>query len=169
MLPLPNKPAFNLADPAQYWINAAQTYNGLRGCGAGNALTIGAMANADMEAAMNPTAIGDKDTAFNLWQWHWEPRGVFILARTGVDVRSERSIKKICGALWFELNNVRAYATGFRSMKAANTAAMAARIFCTTIEGAGAADAADRRALDADFWVTWVSKFPQFIAAHPAQ
>ena len=51
MLPLPKKAAFNLADPAQYWINAAQVYNGLRGCGAGNALTVGAMANADMESS----------------------------------------------------------------------------------------------------------------------
>ena len=167
MIPPPAKPAFDPANPAPYWIAAAQIYNGLRGCSAPIPMTVGALANADMESAFKPGAVGDRDTAFNIWQWHWSPRGERILAGTGIDVRHEASIKKICSALWWELNNV--YPNQLVMLKAFKVSGMAARYFCTFIEGAGATDAASRREQDAEILDVWVAKNADFIAKHPAQ
>jgi hypothetical protein len=167
VIPPPPKPAFDAKNPAPYWIAAAQSYNALIGCGAPVPMTVGTMANLDMEAAFKTYLIGDHDTAFNMVQWHWSPRGERILARTGIDVRTERSIKRVVGALWWELNNV--YPKQLVMLKAFNLCRMAARYFCTQIEGAGAKDAADRREADAEILDVWVAENRDFIASHPAQ
>jgi hypothetical protein len=168
MLPLPGKPVFNPAAPAQYWINAAECFNALRALAAPVPMTIGVLANFDMEAAFKASAVGDKGTAFNFEQWHWAPRGENILTHTGIDVRTERSIAKIVFASWWELHNVRAYAPALAELLAATHCADAARTFCRYIEGAGAQDAADRRVLDAVLLSVWVDEHADFIASYPA-
>lgn len=168
MLPLPGKPPFNPDRPAPYWINAAQVYNGLYALSGHNPFAISGLANADMESSFEPYAVGDKGTAYNLWQHHWSPRGERILAATGIDVRTERSIKKVCGALWWELNNVKPYKTAFTLMLAAPTYEAACPLFTKLIEGAGAANAVERRVQDAQFWGVWIGKNAPFIARYPA-
>ena len=166
MLPLPEKPAFDAGNPAPYYVAAAQIYNALRGCGAENPLCIAALANADMESAFKPAAVGDSDQAFSLWQWHWLSRGSRILAATGIDVRHETSIRKIVAALWWELNNV--FPGALMQLRAAPSYEDAAAIFCKLIEGAGAPDASARRVLDAQFWGAFVATHADFLAEHPA-
>ena len=166
IVPPPPKPAFTTTSP--YWITAEQIYNALWALSGRNPFCIAALANADMESAFQAPAIGDEDTAFSFWQWHWAPRGQRILANTGIDVRAERSVKKICAALWWELNNVAPYRTALGLMLAAPTYEAATPIFCNLIEGAGATDAAARRVLDAQILGAWVEKNGIFIAQHPA-
>jgi hypothetical protein len=166
MLPLPPKPVFTPSAP--YYIAAAQLYNALRDLGAQNPLAIAAIVNGDMESAFHASANGDDRTAFNVWQHHWNPRGQRILDNTGIDLRTETSFKRIAEALWWELNNVAAYAKAFAEMKADKTAGDATRIFCVAIEGAGAKDAADRRVEDSRFWVNFIATHGAFIAANPA-
>lgn len=120
-----------------------------------------------MESAFEPWAIGDHGKAFNIWQWWWNPRGALILNQTGIDIRSERSILKICDALWWELNS-HPYAASLAAIRACKTANAAAQLFSLKIEGAGAADAAQRRGMAADHLAVWVDAHPSFIAANPA-
>ena len=167
MLPLPPKPTFTPAKPHVYFVTAAQVYNALHDLGAENPLAIAALTNADMETAFHMSAVGDGGTAYNLWQWHWNPRGRRILAGTGTDVRSERSVKKVCEALWWEMTVW--YPKAFAKMKAASTYEEATATFCTLIEGAGAADAAARRVQDSPYWGNWVARNSAFLAAHPAE
>ena len=168
MIPLPEKPAFNPGNPAQYWVNASQVYNGLYALSGSNPFSIAALANADMESSFRMDVEGDSDTAYNLWQWHWVPRGQRILDATGIDIRTERSIKKVCGALWWEVSNVKPYKTALSLMLGAKTYEAACPIFTTMIEGAGAADAVARREQDAGFWGAWVARNGIFLASRPA-
>jgi hypothetical protein len=163
MLALPPWPPASNA----MWTRCAQTYNALWGKCPENPFVIAALANAYMESAFEPWAIGDGGTAFSMWQWHFNPRGALILNQTGIDVRSERSILKICDALWWELNS-HPYAASLAAILACKTANAAAQLFCSRIEGAGAANAALRRGLAADHLSLWVAENGPFIADNPA-
>ena len=92
MLPLPAKPAFS--PTSVYWLGARDIYRTMRSLGAHIPFAVVAVANADMESAFKPSANGDNKEAFNLWQWHWNPRGARILANTGIDVRTERTSRR---------------------------------------------------------------------------
>lgn len=165
MLPLPAKPAFSPA--STYWIAARDIYQTLRKLGAENPLAIAAVANADMESAFRTNVVGDNGTAFGPWQHHWVPRGERILESYGVDLRTETSLAVATDALWWEMTNTPAYAAAFAAMKAAATAEQAAGIFCQFIEGAGAADAEQRREADAAFWSTAIAEHAAFFALTP--
>jgi Phage tail lysozyme len=163
MIPIPPWPPASNA----MWARAAQVVNALYAKCPENPFVVAALANGYMESALEPWAIGDSGTAFSIWQWHFNPRGALILNQTGIDVRSERSILKICDALWWELNS-RPYAVALAMIRACRTANAAAQIFCLRIEGAGAADAAERRGLAADHLAAWVADNRAFIEEHPA-
>ena len=71
----PGLPAFDPANPAPYWIAAAQIYNGLRGCSAPIPMTVALWRTQTWKVRSSPGAVGDSDTAFNIWQWHCNGRG----------------------------------------------------------------------------------------------
>ena len=148
------------------WARAAEIVNALRAKGAENPLIIAALANGYAESAVTPKIVGDNDEAFSIWQWHWSPRGERILAGCGVDVRSETSIAKLVDALWWEIGTV--FPETLAKLKSAMTGEDAARIFCAEFEGAGAANAAERRVTEAAYLAVWLAKNESFIAAHPA-
>lgn len=162
MLPLPGKPPFSTT--SSYWLNARDIYQTMRRLGAENPLAIAALANADLESAFNPRANGDSHSAFNLWQWHFVPRGQRILTEYGVDVRTETNPVIVTGALWWEINNTPAYAKALKAMTAAKTGEEAAGIFCERIEGAGAPNAKERRMADAAWWAKAVADHSEFFA-----
>src|ERR1035437_9088542 len=84
---------------ANYFFNrAAQTYNAWIALGVSVPFAIAMVTNAEFESAFKWNAVGDHDQAFNFYQWHWNPRGMAILAATGTDVRREQSIKRIVDA-----------------------------------------------------------------------
>jgi hypothetical protein len=165
MLPLPAKPAFS--PTSTYWLAARDIYQTMRRLGAQNPLAIAALANADMESAFRPLVVGDDGTAFNVWQWHWNPRGARILQGYGVDVRTETSLIKLTQALYWEMTAVVAYQPALAEMKAALTAEEAAGVFCSAIEGAGAADAKQRRMADAAWWSKAIADHAEFFAIPP--
>ena len=167
MLPLPGKPPFDLKNPHPYWITAAKVYNGLFSLSRRNPFSISGLANADMESAFKPSAVGDKGTAFGLWQHHWVPRGAKILAGTGIDVRIETDPFTCCRALWWELNNTRSYSRALSLMLQTSTVSIACPIFTAQIEGAGAPDAGARRVQDALLLSRWVADNPVFLAQFP--
>ena len=164
MTSLPAKPAFSSMSP--YWLAARDIYQTMRRLGAQNPLAIAALANADMESAFHTNIVGDKGTAFNLWQWHTY-RADRIAENTGIYVKSEHSIPKVVSALWWEMTHVRAYAHAFDLMDIASTANEAAGLFCQYIEGAGAPNAKERRELDASWWSVAIAKHPEFFALQP--
>ncbi len=147
MTPLPAWPTLDSAFGKAFFTRMAQLYNCLRAQGLENPACVGILANADMESAFQPGAVGDTDTAFNVFQWHWSPRGENILARTGIDVRKETSPGRIVAALCFELDTT--YPFVLAAIKGATTGADAAGKFCDSFEGAGAPDAHQRRQDDA--------------------
>ena len=163
MQPLPAKPAFSATSP--YWLAAKAIYGRLRELGASNPLAIAALANADMESAFKPAANGDDKQAFNVWQWWWKPRGARILDATGIDVRTETDLSKVVDALWWEMRNVNPYVSFFVFMMDAKTAEDAAGMFCSTIEGAGAPDAKQRRIADAAWWTVAIEQHKDFFGA----
>ena len=156
MLPLPQKPVFDPVTPMSYYVRAAKLYNAWRRRGVGDAFAVGMVAQADMEAAFRTDVVGDRDQAFGPYQWHWRPRGQAILAATRIDVRHEDDLDRVVEAAWWELNHTEKKA--FAAISKASTAADAARAACTLFEGAGAADAAERRAQDAEFWATFFAR-----------
>lgn len=160
--PLPPKPPF--APAASYWLSARAIYQSIRKYDVGNPFAIGALANADLESAFHTGAVGDKGTAFNLWQWHSD-RAARILLATGIDLTKDNDIPRVVAALFWELSNVRPYAKAFADMKATTTAEEAAGIFCQFIEGAGAPDAKERREADAAWWTKAITEHADFFAA----
>jgi hypothetical protein len=153
---------------ANYFFNrAAQTYNAWIALGVSGNFAIAMVTQAEFESAFKWNAVGDKDQAFNFYQNHWNPRGMAILAATGIDLRKEQSIKRIVAAAWWELNNTEKKARdAIATATSAHNAAVAA---CVLFEGAGAANAAERRGLGAQRWETWIAANTDFIAANPAQ
>ena len=159
--PLPARPG-----PGDlYWGRLARIYNALR-VQFENPGAIGALANADMESSGETTAVGDNDTAYNLWQWHWNPRGISILDGCKIDVRVERSPTAVVQALMWELKNK--FPHLLEELHGATSAEDAASAFCSGFEFAGASQAMLRRRLDAAWLTVWVSENDAFIKANPA-
>jgi hypothetical protein len=140
-------------------------YNGYFSATKRNSFSIGALANLYMESMLKTGVVGDNDSAFNMEQWHRD-RAARILAKTGIDVRKEPSIARVIEASLWELQNV--YGHVYAELLACTRASDVARLFCQKIEGAGAAGAADRRALAADHFALWVADNRDFIKDHPA-
>ena len=167
--PLPPKPAFSEANPPVYYVTAARVFNAWRRRRVSDAFAVGMLAQADMESAFRTDLVGDHGQAYSMYQWHWVPRGQAILNATGVDVRNERNVDRIVEAAWWELAGAHGMGEverrAFQLLKSAPDAAFAARAACTYFEGAGAADAAERRAHDAEFWATWVQRNLSWVAA----
>ena len=166
MLPLPLWPTFNPDRPQQFFINAANLYNAWLGIGVPVPFAVAMVTQAEFESAFRPDVIGDNGTAHNLYQWHWNPRGLTILSETGIDVRTERAASRIVAAAWWESNNTEKRARD--AILAATTAADASRAACTLFEGAGAPAAAERRAAGANRWSAFIADHADFIAAHKA-
>jgi len=164
MIPLPAKPEFS--ETSAYWLAARDVYVSCRQHGAENPFAIGIMANLDAESAFKTNVIGDDGTAFNEAQWHSD-RVARILENTGIDLKAERSIPRVIYGLFWEMTHVPAYENAYNQMMTETSAENAAEIFCRYVEGAGAADAQQRRALNAAFWTVAVSDHQDFFATPP--
>ena len=152
---------------ANYFFNrAAQTYNAWIALGVSGNFAIAMVTQAEFESAFKWNAVGDKDQAFNFYQNHWNPRGIDILVNTGIDVRHEQSIKRIVAAAWYELNATEKKARD--AINAATNAHDASIAACKFFEGAGAANAAERRGLGAQRWESWFLANADFVTKNPA-
>jgi hypothetical protein len=149
-----------------FFVRAAQVYNAWKGYGVSDNFAIAMLTQAEFESAFNPAAVGDNETAYNLHQWHWNPRGASICIGTDIDVRTETSIMKIVSAAWWELNNTEKNARD--AILAAATVEDATTKACALFEGAGAADAVQRRVMGAQRWVTWLGQNQTFVSSHQA-
>jgi hypothetical protein len=158
MLPLPAWPAFDAERPAIFYVTMVHIYNAFDAAHWPRTARIAALANADMESTYKPAAV-DHHQYFNLWQWKWDPRGMRIRAAIGTDVRTERNVVNIVHALTWEL--VIVYPKTFNAVMQATSVAAATGTFCSGFEGAGAADAVQRRQLDG-------ARIDSFISAHAA-
>jgi hypothetical protein len=154
---------------ANYFFNrAAQTYNAWIALGVSRTFAIGlGVTQPEFESAFKWNAVGDHDRAFNFYQWWWNPRGMAILAATGIDVRREQSIKRIVDAAWWELNHTHIKARD--AVAAAVSVHDAAVIACKLYEGAGAPNASERRGHGGDRWDKWFNDNAAFVATNPAQ
>jgi hypothetical protein len=150
-----------------FFNRAAQTFNAWMSLVRSDTFAIAMVTQAEFESAFTWYAVGDHDQAFNFYQWHWNPRGISILANTGIDVRKEQSIKRIVDAAWWELNAVEKKARD--TIAAATTSYDASVAACVLFEGAGALNAAARRGLGANRWALWFADNSAFVAANPAQ
>lgn len=152
-LPLPIWPAFNSADASPFFLTAAKLFNAWMRRKVTIPFAVAMVTQADMESAFKPKAVGDKGEAYNLYQWHWT-RGQIILDKTGIDIRTETNIERIVAAAWWELQNdeKKAYA----AILACSNAADASRMACKYFEGAGAPNAAERRAAEGERWSAWI-------------
>jgi hypothetical protein len=115
-----------------------------------DAIAIGFVANVCREDAFDIEAIGDKDTAFNIGQWHWQPRGANILAGCGIDVRT-CTLENALVAMHWELTRGNEQAA-WAKIKACATAESAAQAICEYFERAGAKNALDLSATYATMW-----------------
>jgi hypothetical protein len=150
-----------------FFARAAQCYNAWRDLGVSIPFALAMTTQAEFESAFKANAVGDHHTAYNFYQDHWNPRGEAILAATGIDLRTETSIKAIVAAAWWELNHTETKARD--AIAAATNARDASVVACTLFEGAGAPAAAERRGLGAERWAVWIMKNQAFVAANPAQ
>lgn len=151
-----------------FFQRAALLYNEWLAVPVSRTFAIGMITQAEFESAFKIGAIGDFDTAFNLYQWHWSGRGNVIYSETGIDIRTEANFKKLVAAAWWEMNNTR-YTKARDAILAARTEADAAIAACIYFEGAGAEDAAERRGAGAERWSAWIADNAAFITANPAQ
>jgi hypothetical protein len=122
-----------------FWLNYAKPWH-----------AIGFVANADRETSLNPRAIGDNDTAFNIGQWHWA-RGQIILAKTGIDVRT-CPLENALVAMHSELTQPWGCPKIWQEILATQSCTEAAVAICTLYERAGAADAQERSVALAAYW-----------------
>ncbi len=122
---------------------------------ASDAVAIGFVANADRETSLDPTAIGDDDTAFNIGQWHWQPRGEAILKGCGIDVRTA-SLENALIAMHWELTTTETAA--WAKIEACTTAETAAQSICEYYERAGAQNALARSAALAMMWAAYFAQ-----------
>jgi hypothetical protein len=116
-------------------------------------LPIGFVANVCREDGFNIKAIGDKDTAFSIGQWHWQPRGANILKGTGIDVRT-CSIENALTAMHWELTQGPETAA-WAKINICTTATGAAQAVCKYFERAGAPNALALSAAYATMWETY--------------
>jgi N-acetylmuramoyl-L-alanine amidase/Phage tail lysozyme len=148
-----------------FFARAAMVYNAWRELGVSIPFAVAMTTQAEFESAFEPSARGDSDQAFNLYQWHWNTRGTAILAGCGVDVRTEMDIKKIVSAAWWEMNHT--YSSARAAIASKTNVHDAAVAACQLYEGAGAPNAAARRGMGAERWSTWITDNAAFVAAHP--
>lgn len=160
-------PVWPPATYVKFFASAAAFYNEWLALGVSIPFAIAMTTQAEFECAFNLAANGDKGEAWNAYQWHWTPRGANILAATGIDVRSERSIHRVVAAAWWELNGPLHKARD--AIAACDNARSAAIAACALFEGAGAPNAAARRGLGAERWAGWIARNQSFVKARPAQ
>jgi hypothetical protein len=115
-------------------------------------VAVGFVANADREDAFDVAAVGDRDMAYNIGQWHWQPRGAAILNGCGIDVRT-CSLENALVAMHWELTNVEQAA--FAAIKSCATPESAAQAICRYYERAGAANALARSTALATMWAEY--------------
>ena len=111
-----------------------------------NVIACGLTAQAEAESSYKLGVVGDEGTAFGLFQWHGD-RAAAILNGCGIDVKTA-SPDKQAEAVWWELNHLEMGA--LEHIRAANTAADAAREACEFYERAGAPGAEAKRAAMAE-------------------
>lgn len=157
-------PAFDQAKPHAFYVGMAQCFNCWVSFGVQNPFAIGMTTQADAEARFITTAVGDKGTAFGLYQEH-KDRADRIKLQTGIDLLAvpPPSILDQCRAAWWELNNTEKKARD--AMMLAITGGGAAAIGCSMFERAGAPDAVARRTLEGERITVFVSRNLDWVRA----
>lgn len=150
-----------------FFILAARALNKWLALGVPARIAYAMIAQGEAECAFKLTAIGDKGVAYGLHQWHWTPRGAAIFAATGIDVRSEPMIEQHVAAAYWELTHL--FATSWAKILAAPTALQAGEMACKLWEGAGAFEAAERRGMMAERWLSYFAHNPDVLKGNPAQ
>jgi hypothetical protein len=115
-----------------------------------NMFSIAAVANADRETSLNPKAVGDSDTAFNLWQWHTARRAAIKL-KTGIDVWDQTAASALAAMKW-EMGEGGTYHSAFLKITACTTPETASVAWCESYEIASAANAVSRSQSLATAW-----------------
>lgn len=152
---LPAWPEFNEASPSWFFVSAAKVFNNFRGFGESIPFSIAMVVMGQMEADFQTGVVGDKGTAFGLWQEHAD-RAAAIKKATGIDLLAKPapSIKDQCIAAQFEFGKTEMKARD--AMRKEVTAAGAAAQCTALFERAGAAGAVDRRAADGTRWSAFI-------------
>jgi hypothetical protein len=150
-----------------FFQNAARCFNKWIALGLNPTVAYGLVANAEAESAFEVKAVGDNDTAYGVYQWHWTPRGAAILAATGIDVRSDPKIENHVAAAYWELTHL--FAASWAQIQQAKTALDAGSLVCTMYERAGAAFAVERRGAMAERWLAYFAANPDILKDNPPQ
>ena len=140
-----------------YYANAAQIYSFFLANGFTPAQACGILAQADAESSLDPTAVGDKDTAFGMFQWHGA-RATVIKKGCGVDVaKLPPMTDQLTAALW-ELNHSEHSAS--IQIKLATTAYDAGYAAARFWERPGSPLQYAKRGDKAEAWATYFSQHP---------
>lgn len=113
----------------------------------------GILAQIQGESSFDPSAIGDRDSAFGICQWHAD-RIALIKAGCGIDIHALPDFATQCEAIWFELNSSERAALA--AIKAATTPYDAGSVAETTYERSGTSGDPEKRG---NFAVAWAKTF----------
>lgn len=139
-------------DLKNYYANAATIYRFWLSAGLTPPQAAGLLAHADAESSLNPLAIGDRDQAFGLDQWH-PSRVDAIRNGCGVDLtRRPPLADQLKAALW-ELQNTEKHA--FLQIKATTTASDAGYAACRFWERPARVAQYAKRAVLAEKWAVY--------------
>jgi Phage tail lysozyme len=154
-LSIPAWPDPATAEGKTFFANALVIVDSWRNHGFSIPFALGMLANAEAESSLDPTAMGDRGTAFGLHQWHGD-RIAAIRKSTGIDIAALPPIEtQIAAAIW-ELSNLPW--VGMSAIKSQTTAYGAAMQACALFERAGALDATQRRGSMAERWSAHFAK-----------
>jgi len=153
-------------EPDPFFGLAGRSINKWLSFGVSMPFALAMTAQAEAESSFRVAVVGDKGTAFGVFQFHGD-RCAVILKNTGVDVTKGPPIEKQIEAAWWELNNVETVA--LKNISAAKTANDAAIAACVYYERAGASMAAQRRGAMAERWADYVQSHPDFLKSNPPQ
>lgn len=149
-------PAFNIKDPAPFFIGMAKTFNCWVSFGVPNPFAVAMTTMADMEAAFKISALGDHGTAYGLYQEHID-RASRIKDKLGIDLTAtpSPSLQDQCKAAWWELNNTETKARD--AMLLAQTGGGCSAIATALFERAGEKTAVARRTLEGERITVFIS------------
>ena len=160
--------AVSYVSPTDFWANAKEIYKGFMDKLSGGSTTppkwahnfaCGMVAQAEAEASLDPSEVGDHGEAVGLWQLHGN-RVSAIAKGCGITITPKSSVADNIEAAWWELSNPERKAFNEikqASYESANAAGAAA---CTFYERAGAPGQAIKRATRAGVWDHYFSTLP---------
>ena len=138
---------------SSFFQNARDIYAQWKSFGVSNPFALGMLAQAEAESSFNPRAVGDKGTAFGLYQWHL-PRCYALQSGCGINPRTASMLDQVKAAHW-ELLNLEEVA--YAKLSTCLTAMDAGIVGCVFYERAGAAGAPTRRGIMAERWAKYFS------------